>query len=145
MGSRDGYSSTGGGQSRSSGRDNDSPFVNHFGGYTWDGPGEWTYDGCNGIYPPSRYEAIQPADLPFNGRKPFSNSSGTHYFTSDENGHVYPSDEYGRYRSKSPEALSAYRSSRLPIRELESNRRPGPMSPNPESKCLLNLRRTPRK
>ena len=145
MGSRDGDSSAGAGRSRSPGRYDDSPFVNHYGGYTWDGAGAWTHDGCNGIYPPCRYDAIQPAHLPFNGRKPFSNSSGTHYFASDDDEHVYPSDEYGRYRSNSSEALSAYRSSRLPVGEPESNRTPGPVRPNPESKCLLNLRRTPRK
>ena len=141
MGSRDGYSSAGGGGSRSSGKYNNSPFVDNFGGYTWDGEGEWIYDGCNGKYPPSRYDAITPSHLPFNGRKPFSDSSGTH-FTPDENGHVYPSDEYGRYRSNSPEASTEYRSSRLPTGELESNRRPGSMWPNPESKCLSSLRRT---
>ena len=144
MGSRDGYSSAGGGGSRSSGKNNNSPFVNHSGGYTWDGKGEWIYDGCNGMYPPSRYDAITPSHLPFNGRKPFSDSSEKHYFTPDENGNVYPSDEYGRYRSKSPEASTEYRSSRLPIRELESNRRPGSMWPNPESKSILSLRPTSR-
>ena len=83
MGSRDGDSFAGGGGSRSSGKYNNSPFVDNFGGYTWDGEGEWIYDGCNGKYPPSRYDAITPSHLPFNGRKPFSDSSGTH-FTPDQ-------------------------------------------------------------
>ena len=118
------------------------PFVDHWGGYTWnDGARQWTYDGCNGIYPPSRHDALPPDRLPFNGRKPFSDSYG-HYFTADENDNVYPSDEYGRYRSKSPEDSSAHWSNSLPIRELGSNRRPRTVSPNTGSKCLLNLRCT---
>ena len=142
MGSRDGYSSAGSGRSRSSNKHADSPFVDHWGGYTWDdGARQWTYDGCNGIYPPSRHDALPPDRLPFNGRKPFSDSYG-HHFTPDENENVYPSDEYGRYRSKSLEGSSAHWSNSLPIRELGSHRRPRTVSPYTESKCPLNSRRT---
>ena len=142
MGSRDGVSSAGSGRSHSSNKHVDSPFVDHWGGYTWDdGAHQWIYDGCNGIYPPSRHDALPPDGLPFNGRNPFSDSYGN-YFTPDENDNVYPSDEYGRYRSKSPEGPSAYWSKSLPIREIGSNRRPRTVSPNTESKCLLNSRCT---
>lgn len=46
---------------------------------------------------------------------------------------------YGRYRSESPEASSANQSITLPIREIESNKRPDPLSPNTET-----LERKPR-
>ena len=92
MGSRDGYSSAGSGRFPLSNKRDYSPFVDHYGGYTWDGASGWTYDGCNGIYPPRRHDTIPPDCLPFNGRKPLADYYGAH-FTPDENGNVYPSDK----------------------------------------------------
>ncbi len=119
--------------------------MDQYAGYTWDNEAfAWTYDGCNGVLPPSRHEPIPPDGRTFNDRQPLSDDYG-HHFTPDENGHFYPSDRYGRYRSKSPEKLSAYQSRNLPTRQREGNRSSGALLPNPESKCLLNLRRTSRK
>lgn len=142
MGSRDGDPSTGAKRSHSSDKNNISPFVDKWEGYTWDQEaGQWSYDGYDECHPPSHYEPKSPVWPHYEGREPFTDDSGTHYLTPNERGHSNPSDEYGRYRSNSPESLSAYWSPRMPADEVQSTRKSRSMSPNPESECLLNLSR----
>ena len=142
MGSGDGDASAGAKRSHSSDKNNPSPFVDTWGGYTWNQEaGQWIYDDDNERHPPSRYEAKSPARPPFESREPFTDDSGTRYFTSVERGPIDPSDEYGHYRSNSPESLSAYQSPRMPIHEVHSTRRSRSVSPNPEGEYLLNSRR----
>lgn len=141
MGPRDGNSSAGAKTSHSSDKNKPSPFVDNWGGYTWNQEaGQWSYDGCNERHPPSPYEVKSRALPPFDGGEPFTDGSGTRYLTPDERGHINPSDEYGRYRSNSPESLSAYWSSRMPIQEVQSTRNSRSMSPNPESECPVELK-----
>ena len=141
MGSRDGDLSAGAKKSHSD-KDKLSPFVDKWEGYTWDQEArQWSYDGHDESHPPSRYELKSPASPPFEGRDPFTDDSGTRYVTPDERGHSKTPNEYGRYRSNSPESLSAYWSSRTPMNEVQGTRKSRSLSPNPASECLLNIRR----
>ena len=143
MGSGNGDPPAGAKKSHSSDKSNPSPFVDTWGGYTWDQEaGEWFYDDNHERHPPSHYEARSPTGPPFDGREPLTDDSGMHYSAPDERGHINPSDEYARYRSNSPESLSAYWSPEMPLHEVQNTRRSHSMSPNPESECLLNSRRT---
>ena len=143
MGSGDGHPPAGAKRSHPSDKSNPSPFVDTWGGYTWDQEaGQWTYDDNHERHPPSHYESRSPTRPLFDGREPLTDDSGLRYSTADERGHINPSEEYARYRSNSPESLSAYWSPRMPIHEVQNTKRSHSMSPNPESECLLNSRRT---
>ena len=121
MESGDGDPSAGDKRSHSSEKNNSSPFVDEWEGYTWNQEaGQWSYDGFIESHPPSCYEAKTPGSLPFDGREPFTDDSGTRYFTPDERGHMR-------------------------LHEVQNTKTTRSMSPNPESECLLNSRRTSRK
>ena len=118
MGSRDEDPSADAKRSHSSEKNNSSPFVDKWEGYTWNQEArQWSYDGCNESHAPSCDEAKQPASPPFDGRDPFTDDSGMRYTTPDERGH-------------------------MPIHEAQNTKTARSVSPKPESECLLNSRRT---